>query len=52
MEVVLLVEVQINSLRIMKEEDLDEHEWIHTRFDPLNLIDEKRPVIVCHGHMY
>ena len=52
MEVVLPVEVQIPSLRIMKYADLYEDEWIQTRLDQLNLIDEKRLVAVCHGQMY
>ena len=52
MEVVLPVEVQITSLRIMKDEDLDKDEWIHTRMDQLNLIDEKRLAAVRHGQMY
>ena len=52
MEVVLPVEVQIPSLRIMKDADLHKDEWIQTRLDQLNLIDEKRLVVVCHGQMY
>ena len=36
----------------MKDAGLDEDEWIHTRLDQLNLIDEKRLVTVCHGQMY
>ena len=36
----------------MKEEDLGEDEWVQTRLDQLNLIDEKRLVVVCHGQMY
>ena len=52
MEVVLPVEVQIPSLRVMKDADLDEDEWIQTRLDQLNLIDEKRPAVVCHSQMY
>ena len=52
MKVVLHVEVQIPSLRIMKEENLGEDEWIQTRLDQLNLIDEKRLAAVCHGQMY
>ena len=42
MEVVLPIEVQIPSLRIMKDSDLNEDEWIQTRLDQLNLIYEKR----------
>ena len=49
MEVVLPIEVHIPSLRIMKEEDLGKDEWVHTRLDQLNLIDEKILVVVCHG---
>ena len=52
MEAVLPVEVQIPSLRIMKDANLDEDEWIQTRLDQLNLIDEKRLAAVCHGQMY
>ena len=36
----------------MKEAGLGEDEWIHTRLDQLNLIDEKRLAVVCHGQMY
>ena len=52
MEVVLPVKVQIPSLWIMKDADLDEDEWIQTRLDQLNLIDEKRLAFVFHGKMY
>ena len=41
MEVVLPVEVQIPSLRIVNEEGLGEYEWIQIRLDQLNFIDEK-----------
>ncbi|KAI5398393.1 hypothetical protein KIW84_063977, partial [Lathyrus oleraceus] len=51
-EAVLPVEVQIPSLRIMKEEGLEEDEWIRTRLDQINLIDEKRLAVVCHGQIY
>ena len=36
----------------MKYVDLDEDEWVQTRLDQLNLIDEKRLAAVCHGQMY
>ena len=52
MEVVLPIEVQIPSLRIMKDTGLNEEDWIQTRFDQLNLIDEKRLTAICHGQMY
>ena len=46
------IEVQIPSLRIMKDAGLNEYDWIQTRLDQLNLINEKRLTIVCHGQMY
>ena len=49
MEAVLPIEVQIPSLRIMKDAGLSEDDWIHTRLDQLNLIDEKRLTAICHG---
>ena len=49
MEVVLPIEVQIPSLRIMKDLGLNEDDWIHTRLNQLNLIDEKRLTAVYHG---
>ena len=52
MEVVLPIEVQIPSLRIIKDAGLDKDDWIQTRLDQLNLIDEKRLTVVCHGQMY
>ena len=52
MEVVLPIEAQIPSLRIMKDAGLNEDDWIQTRLDQLNLIDEKRLTAVSHGQMY
>ena len=52
MEAVLPIEVQIPSLRIMKDAGLSEDDWIQTRLDQLNLIDEKRLTAVCHGQTY
>ena len=52
MEVVLPIEVQIPYLRIMKDAGLNEEDWIQTRLDQLNLIDEKRLTAICHGQTY
>lgn len=46
------MEIQIPSLRIMKDAGLDEDEWIQTRLDQINLIDEKRLAAVGHGQIY
>ena len=52
MEVVLPIEVQIPSLRIMKDAELGEDEWVQNRLDQLCLIDEKRLAAVGHGQIY
>ena len=52
MEEVLPIEVQIPSLRIMKDAGLNEDDWIQTQLDQLNLIDEKRLTVLCHGQTY
>ena len=36
----------------MKDTGLNEEDWIQTRLDQLNLIDEKRLTAICHGQMY
>lgn len=46
------VEVEIPSLSVLMDVKLDEAEWIQTRFDQLNLIDEKRLASICHGQLY
>ena len=52
MEAILPMEVHIPSLRIMKDASLSEDDWIQTRLDQLNLIDEKRLIVICHGQTY
>ena len=49
MEVVLPIEVQVPSLRIMKDVGLNKDDWVQTRLDQLNLIDEKRLTAVVIG---
>ena len=48
----LPVKVEITSVRVLMETKLDETEWVQTRFDQLNLIDEKRLEAICHGQLY
>ena len=31
---------------------MNEDDWIQTRLDQLNLIDEKRLAAICHGQTY
>ncbi|KAG8488615.1 hypothetical protein CXB51_016573 [Gossypium anomalum] len=52
MEAVLPIEVEIPSLRVLAELKLDEAEWIQSRYDQLNLIEEKRLKAIRHGQMY
>ncbi|CAN0916907.1 Retrovirus-related Pol polyprotein from transposon 297 [Linum grandiflorum] len=51
-EAVLPIEVEIPSLRVLMEAGLEEAEWVKTRYDQLNLIDEKRLAAIHHGHLY
>ncbi|KAA3478347.1 RNA-directed DNA polymerase (Reverse transcriptase), Ribonuclease H [Gossypium australe] len=52
MEAVLPIEVEIPSLRVLAEIKLDEAEWTQSRYDQLNLIEEKRLKALRHGQMY
>ncbi|KAG8500944.1 hypothetical protein CXB51_002957 [Gossypium anomalum] len=52
MEAVLPIEVEIPSLRILTEIRLDEAEWVQSRYDQLNFIEEKRLRAIRHGKMY
>ncbi|XP_017636263.1 uncharacterized protein LOC108478321 [Gossypium arboreum] len=42
MEAVLPIEVEIPSLRVLSELKLDKAEWVQSRYNQLNLIEEKR----------
>ncbi|XP_070019826.1 uncharacterized protein [Nicotiana sylvestris] len=48
-EAVIPAEVEISSLRIMQEAELDDAELVKSRFVQLTLIDEKRMNAVCHA---
>ena len=52
MEAVTPIKVEIPSLRILIEANLDENEWIRTRYEQLNMIEEKRLVAMCHRQLY
>ncbi|XP_070010893.1 uncharacterized protein [Nicotiana sylvestris] len=47
-EVVIPAEVEIPSLRIVAEAEIDDDECVKTRLEQLSLIDEKRLAVVCH----
>ncbi|TYK22867.1 putative RNA-directed DNA polymerase (Reverse transcriptase), Ribonuclease H [Cucumis melo var. makuwa] len=52
MEVVLPLEVEIPSLRVLTEAKLDEAEWIRSRYEQLNFVEEKRLAVLNHGQLY
>ena len=41
-KVVLPIEEEIPSLRVLREVELEEVEWVQARYEQLNLIEEKR----------
>ena len=51
MEAVLPIEVEIPSLRVLKEVELKEIEWVQTWYEQLNLVEEKRMKAICHGQL-
>ncbi|XP_075099024.1 uncharacterized protein LOC142175913 [Nicotiana tabacum] len=51
-EAVIPAEVEISSLRIIQEDELDETEWVESRYEQLALIDGKRINAVCQGQLY
>ena len=52
MEAILLIKVEIPSLRVLLEAKLEKAEWVQSRYDQLNLIEEKRLKALCHGQLY
>ncbi|XP_070005468.1 uncharacterized protein [Nicotiana sylvestris] len=51
-EAVIPAEVEIPSLRYIQEAELDDAEWVRSRYKKLALIDGKRMNVVCHGQLY
>ena len=52
MESVLPIEVEIPFLRVLMEAKLKKAEWVHARYEQLNLIEENRLNALCHGQLY
>ncbi|XP_070002265.1 uncharacterized protein [Nicotiana sylvestris] len=48
-EAVISTEVEIPSLRIIQEAELDDTEWVKSRYEKLALIDGRRMNVVCHS---
>ncbi|XP_070035963.1 uncharacterized protein [Nicotiana tomentosiformis] len=51
-EAVIPTEVEIPSLQIIVESEIEDTEWVKTRLEQLMLIDEKRLAAVCLGQLY
>ncbi|XP_070036814.1 uncharacterized protein [Nicotiana tomentosiformis] len=52
LEAVMPAEVEIPSLRIIQEVELNDAEWIRSRYEELAFIDGKRMNSVCHDQLY
>ncbi|PKI52180.1 hypothetical protein CRG98_027423 [Punica granatum] len=52
MEAVLPIEVEIPSMRVLAEFELEEVEWAKQRYEQLNFSDKKRLTALCHGQCY
>lgn len=39
-------------MRVLMEVKLEEVEWVQTRFDQLNLIEDKIITALCHSQLY
>ncbi|XP_070056452.1 uncharacterized protein [Nicotiana tomentosiformis] len=51
-EAVIPVEIEIPSLQIIVEAEIEDDEWVKTRLEQLTMIDKKRMAAVCHGQLY
>ncbi|XP_070029588.1 uncharacterized protein [Nicotiana sylvestris] len=51
-EAIIPAEVEIPSLRVIQEAELDDAEWVKSLYEQLALIDGKRMNAVCHGQLY
>ncbi|KAM3302927.1 hypothetical protein P3S67_013957 [Capsicum chacoense] len=51
-EAAIPAKVQIPSLCIIVEAEIDDDEWVKTRLEYLSLIEEKRLTSVCHGQLH
>ena len=52
METVLPIEVEIHSLQVLMEAELEKARQVKTKYEQLNLIKEKRLTTLYHGQLY
>ncbi|XP_070017474.1 uncharacterized protein [Nicotiana sylvestris] len=51
-KVVIPAEVEVPTLQIIVEAEIEDSEWVKARLEQLTLIDEKQMAAVCHGQLY
>jgi len=52
MKAIMPLEVEIPSLRVLIDAELEESEWAKLKFKQLNLIIKKRLAIIFHHQLY
>jgi hypothetical protein len=52
MEAVMPLEVEIPSLKVLIDSELEEAECAKVRYEQLNMIGENRLVAICHHQLY
>ena len=52
MEAMLLIEIEMGSLRVALEHQISETEWVQSLYDQLNLLDERRLRAADHVQAY
>ena len=52
MEIILPVVVEISSIRVLSQTKLSKAKWAHSRYEQLNMIDDKHMTTMCHGQLY
>ena len=52
MEVVLPIEIEVGSLRVALEHQIAETNWLRSRYNQFNLLDERRLRVADHMRAY
>jgi hypothetical protein len=52
MEAVMSIKLEIPSLRVLMESNLEEVDWAKIRYEQLNMISKNRLAIICHRQLY
>jgi hypothetical protein len=52
MVAVMPLEVEISSLRILIDSELEKVEWAKVKYEQLNLLNEKMIAVIFHHQLY